>query len=244
MTSPDLLERALGKALSSDAAPRPGDADLLARLIDGAVVAPPPPAPAIAKVPFILGGAGAAIVAAAMALWPAPAISSAPPVVPPAVTAVTQAPAPVVDDIPSVSVESLPATPSSAPTVIREPGATELFARANDARRRSQDTAAIADYQALQRRFPNSPEARASLVALGRLLLDQRHDDQGALEQFDRYLQTGGALEEEALIGRALALEHLGRRSEEERAWHAVLDRYPDSIYAGEARSRLASLGR
>ncbi len=243
MTEQDLIERGLVGALLPDAAPQPGDADVLDRIIDGALDAPLAPPPAK---PMLATAAGGAIIAGAFALLAlraaAPVEAPSPPVVsaPPAVSA----PAPAVDDVPTVSVESLPAAvPAPTTTAPRALSATELFARANDERRKARDGEAIDDYRALQSRYPNSPEARASCVALGRLLLDKKGDYAGALAQFDRYLASSGTLREEALIGRALALGHLGRSDDERRAWKLLLDDYPDSIYASQARARLDALG-
>jgi hypothetical protein len=99
-------------------------------------------------------------------------------------------------------------------------------------------------YRELQASFPGSQEELVSRVTLGRLLLDRVGDARGALVQFDSYLAnpTHGALREEALIGRALALGRLGRRSEEKSAWSALLADYASSAYAERARVRLEEL--
>ena len=48
---------------------------------------------------------------------------------------------------------------------------------------------------------------------------------------------------EEALAGRAAALEQLNRTADAIAAWKSLLERYPGSIYAARARARLAQLG-
>jgi outer membrane protein assembly factor BamD (BamD/ComL family) len=47
---------------------------------------------------------------------------------------------------------------------------------------------------------------------------------------------------EEALAGRATALEQLHRTSEAAAAWKTLLARYPSSIYGERARARLDQL--
>lgn len=119
-----------------------------------------------------------------------------------------------------------------------------LFAEANRLRGEGRAVEAATKYRELQARFPSSREARISHVLLGRWLLDHGHDPAGALEQFGRYLRehADGPLREQALSGRATALEQLGNRSEERAAWEALLREYPDSIHAERARVRLAEL--
>jgi hypothetical protein len=77
------------------------------------------------------------------------------------------------------------------------------------------------------------------------LLLDRRGDTAGALAQFDAYLRSSSsdrALAEEARLGRALVFQRQGRQEEERRAWHELLERHPDSLYASRARERLRAL--
>jgi len=139
----------------------------------------------------------------------------------------------------------------AAPTVeddptpkLAEASAAELFARANRARRNGDANDAARIYRDLQASFPGSAEELASRVTFGRLLLDRLGDAHEALAQFDSYLAnpTHGGLREEALIGRALSLGQLGRRSEEKSAWSALLASYPASAYVKRARTRLEEL--
>ncbi len=135
-----------------------------------------------------------------------------------------------------------PSTNATLPSL--EPTAAQLFAQANEARRRGDDTSAVRQYGALQQRFPRAPEASLSHVALARLYLDRLGDPARALAEFDRYLAGGraGALDEETLVGRTLALERLGRATEEKEAWQKLLAVFPNSLSAARARARLLEL--
>jgi hypothetical protein len=129
--------------------------------------------------------------------------------------------------------------------------AAELFAHANQARRDAAPAEVIGLYRRLQLQFAASREAAVSHVALGRWLLDRMHDPAAALAQFDAYLHQAryDTLQEEALVGRAMALQQLGRAradsataTEERRAWEALLAAYPRSTFAARARARLEAL--
>jgi len=243
MIERDPIEQALADALRPARAPAPGDAELLRRLVDHAVLAPPPVAPLVRAGWLAGGGAGAAAVAAVLVV----ALHRAPPPPPVRVAAVPVATAAAPEPRVIAPVVELPAPSATVapPPRVAQPSAAELFARANAARRAGRDAQAVADYHALQRAFPSSPEAVSSHMSLGRLLLDDRSDPAGALAEFDRYLArgAGSALREEALIGRALALGQLGRAEDERRAWKALLSEYPHSMYADQARDRVAALG-
>jgi hypothetical protein len=122
--------------------------------------------------------------------------------------------------------------------------ASELFGRANVAQRDGAAAEAARLYTELERSFPGSPEELVARVLVGRLLLDRLDDARSALAQFDSYLANPDhdALGEEALIGRALALERLARHVEERSAWEVLLSAYPRSSYAEPARTRLDEL--
>jgi tetratricopeptide (TPR) repeat protein len=133
--------------------------------------------------------------------------------------------------------ESLPPLGSASPS-----GAAALFAAANQARRRGAHAEALRLYRELQRHHPSSPEAKLSHATMGKLMLDEG-DSRAARDAIDRYLENkGGSLSEEALIGRALALQKLGRDAEERAAWQALLRAHPSSLHVPRARARLAEL--
>jgi len=130
------------------------------------------------------------------------------------------------------------------PALVETGSASELFSRANQARREGKAKEAVRLYRTLQERFAGSGEELVSRVALGRLLLDRLGDSRGALVQFNSYLASpgNGALREEAMVGRALALGRIGRSAEERAAWRALLDAWPKSTHAKRAQARLAEL--
>jgi TolA-binding protein len=121
--------------------------------------------------------------------------------------------------------------------------ASSLFSSANRARRAGEDARAIELYRRLQRKFPTSAEAGVSLATLGALLL-ARNEASAALASYDEYLARGArVLDAEALVGRALSLQRLGRHQEEAAAWRLVLQRFPTTVYANQATARLSQLG-
>lgn len=136
---------------------------------------------------------------------------------------------------PTVTVEK---PVSSAPVVVVENSQT-LFDKESDARRSGDYERAIALHSDLVTRFPDSKEAQVSRVTIARMLLD-RGDASSALVGFDAYLKHGGGeLSEEARLGRATALERLGRKEEARAAWQALLDAHPDGPYAAQAKARI-----
>jgi len=141
--------------------------------------------------------------------------------------------------------ESVPERAHPPPVALEPTSSSELFSRANQARRDGKVTEAARLYRALQERFSGTSEELVSRVTLGRLLLDRLGDSRGALVQFNSYLASpgGGALREEAMVGRALALGRMGRAAEERAAWQALLDAWPKSTHRKRAQARLAELG-
>ena len=135
----------------------------------------------------------------------------------------------------SSSINPPPVVAPAAPTT-----AAALFESANTARRMGDAATALSRYDALDRQFPGTQEARLAKATTAKLLLD-RGDAVGALSRFDAYLASGSPeLREEAMAGRATALERLGRGDDEARAWAALLATYPRTPYAAHANARAA----
>jgi TolA-binding protein len=168
----------------------------------------------------------AAALAAAPVASPS-AQASALPTTPPAANAPRVAPPPPVDRKTDVPDEEL--------------SSSQLFARANQARREGDIEAAISLYEQLGQKYPSSVEADDAKVLVGNLLLSQR-SPRAALRQFENYGAGGsGALTLEALWGQAQALRKLGSPDEKAILLELVRD-YPDSPYAEAARKRLGEL--
>jgi TolA-binding protein len=170
---------------------------------------------------------------------PAPVPAPAPPPLPDPVPPPAPAPDPVLAHAPVLT----PAPVLAPATVAPAADASDLFDHANQARHAGDRAGALQGYRALLSRYPSSPEAHPALAALGKLLLDGG-DAGGALRCFDDYLRAGGPLRQDVMADRALALQRLGRPSDEAAAWSALLESYPASVHAERARRRLAELGK
>lgn len=150
-------------------------------------------------------------------------------------------------EAPVMPASSPPKVPASAHAAAHPTTTAEaLFEHAEALRREGRAAAAIAIYRRLQATFPETAEAQLSFALAGQLLLRQGRPGD-ALAQFDRHLSWGrevgeGEVGEEALAGRATALEQLHRTSEAIAAWKTLLARYPRSVYAERARARLGQL--
>jgi TolA-binding protein len=257
----DALLKAASADLAGDGLPRAGDDALIARAIDGAIArANSGRAQGLGRrrrwdrrvlllvaAMLVATSAALALIERARGLRRIPEQTQSAEAMPgpsparplsPSAREVTKATEPSSAEVPTVSATH------PSPTPFLELTAQELFAQANETRRHGNAAAAARQYMALQRRFPRSPEASLSLVTLGRLYLDRLGDPTRALAQFDEYLAGGGPgdLGEEAMVGRALAFQQLGRTTEEKGAWRALLAAFPNSLSASRAIARLADL--
>lgn len=247
---------ALAPRFERELAPQPRDEGLDLRAFEAAMrrMQQSPPAArrrplpswfrwAAAAALLVVGVTGAAAVIGRR-IAPRPAIQSPVPAVqPPAARApirpveVAPAEAPPPPAEPPLAKVAPAAHASAQPAVT----AGALFERGEKLRREGRASAAIAIYRRLQATFPETPEARLSFAFAGQLLLGQKRPGD-ALAQFDRHLKAGGEVGEEALAGRATALEELRRTADAIAAWKSLLARYPGSVYAGRARARLDDL--
>jgi TolA-binding protein len=136
----------------------------------------------------------------------------------------------------------LPAVPAPAAAPV-EPTAASLFADANAVRRGGDIRKAVALYQSLRQRFPESSQAMLSAISVGDLLLGEG-DAAGAVAAYASYLRSSpkGALTEEALFGRARGLRMLGRNAEERQTWQELVRRFPRSAYQPIGSRRLREL--
>jgi TolA-binding protein len=151
-----------------------------------------------------------------------------------------QAPVPRTPE-PGSSAPSAPTTPNHArPEPMQAASAAELLSAAGNARRRGDTKQATQLLESLQTRFPNSAEAKASDIALGKLKL-QSGAARSALTYFERYLKRSpsGTLAPEAMWGRAQALSAVGNQAEAQRSLSELVKRYPNSPYASSAKAKL-----
>jgi len=146
-------------------------------------------------------------------------------------------------------VAAFPSPPTSASPLRvdaaapRVDPAAALFADANRARRDGNADRAVALYRSLQSRYPSSSESDLSRALLAQLLLE-RGSPEAALAGFDRYLADAApVLSAEAMVGRARALEQLGKPTQAAAAWRDVERRFSGSVHARLAATRLAALG-
>lgn len=140
-------------------------------------------------------------------------------------------------EFPPVAGET-PETPEAAASE-----AAHLFAEASRARRDGNTGRAVTLYRQLEHDYPSSPESQVSVALLAKLMLD-RGDPEAAAADYDRYLHEGSpVLGAEALVGRARALEQLGKLDAAAAAWREVQQRFPGTVHARLAATRLAALG-
>lgn len=178
--------------------------------------------------------ASAATVATVAPQSPSPSPSPAPP---PVVEPLEEPKATPVPPEPAPPLAHASALPSEA-----RASAEDLLRRAQAYLGAGQTAQAVEAYRELVARYPASAEARAALVSLGRLALDQGRASE-ALDHLERYLQRPGPLSEEARYWRIEALRRLGRSSVEAAAIEEFLSRHPDSVHAPRLRARAEALG-
>jgi len=141
----------------------------------------------------------------------------------------------------SLQAELTDSSPTRALRV--RPSAASLFEQASALRDRNRVDEAIAVFRKLQQLFPSTRESRISFAVAGRMLLDRGRPAQ-ALAQFDQHLAHGGEAPEVALTGKATALGQMGRLSAERETWQRLLDSYPGTVYASQAKERLSEMHR
>lgn len=112
------------------------------------------------------------------------------------------------------------------------PSADELLALARSQRASRNFAAAAQSYERLIQAHPNSAKVRATLVSLAQLYQGPLDDPAKALDYFDRYLERGGPLAEDAHYGKIRALRSLGRSAAAATEVEAFLAAYPDSPHA------------
>lgn len=142
----------------------------------------------------------------------------------------------------AAAVQVASAAPAAELAPTPSESAATLFEAASEARRRGDYAQALTLHRRLQTQFASSREAHASQATVGRLLLD-RGDATGALASFDAYQKHGsGFFDEPVMVGRATALERLGRSDDAREAWRALVASFPDTPWRSHAEARLATM--
>ena len=154
--------------------------------------------------------------------------------------AIEVAPTPVIE--PPEPITAPQRMPKAGAGIDPADDAATQFHDANEARRNGELKHAQRLYGRLIEQHPSSDEAGFARVSLGRLLL-AAGDARAAEREFRSYLAGGGGqLSEEALVGQAQSFGRLKRANEEQKAWQRLLASYPSSVYAAQAKQRLAVL--
>lgn len=120
--------------------------------------------------------------------------------------------------------------------------AAELLREAQDLRAAKHWAAAARTFRRLLEDHPRSPEASAATISLANIEARHLGRPSAALALFEHYLEGGGPLAPEAAWGRISALETLGREAEVVSALEDFLARHPESMRAGAAEAKLATL--
>jgi tetratricopeptide (TPR) repeat protein len=99
-------------------------------------------------------------------------------------------------------------------------------------------------YEELIAKYPQSLEAKTSLISLGGIHLEHLGKPAKALSYFDKYLTRSktGTLAQEAAYGRAKALGALGRRTEEAAALEKFLNDFPGAVQTKMIEDRLQEI--
>jgi hypothetical protein len=155
---------------------------------------------------------------------------------------VEDAPVPTPTETPAPRViASAPSHGTGAP-----PGElSDLLAHANDLRAARRWRDAMLMYERVASTRPSSAEAYAARVAAADLRLEQLGDPAGALRLY-RAARTAkggdGRLDEQVRWGIARSTRALGDARAEGNALEDYLSRYPDGLFAPDARQRLSVL--
>lgn len=150
------------------------------------------------------------------------------------------------DDPPAPAQGAVSKTADTDRKTSSSPTLTDLLEKARGCRKSKDWKCAAKAYQLIRTEYAERPEAVTVLVPLAQIELAHLEQADGALAHFDLYLQKRpeGNLAQEALLGKARALQALGRTTEEVAALELFLDLYPASVQASSVQSRLDVLGQ
>jgi hypothetical protein len=168
-----------------------------------------------------------------------------PPAIAPAVTATTEATAPIVSapEIAPAPTETEPAP--SATVAPKEIPSADLLRRANDQRKKHQWKDAETTYESVIARSPHGEDGYTATVAAASLRLEHMNDPKTALRLYRVALsdRPNGSLSEEAHWGVAECQRALKDHQGEIDALHAFVAAHPDGVMRQTADQRLTELG-
>jgi TolA-binding protein len=155
------------------------------------------------------------------------------------------------DDEPAAEAEPELIEPERAPPPARTAGArrtapqpeesaSELFQRANLARRAGQMREAAEGYAALLAHHPDDPRAGLSAFELGRIRMDALEDAAGAITALEQSLRgsASASFHEDALARIVVASDALGRSEACRAARARYLERYPNGVHVHALQAR------
>lgn len=138
------------------------------------------------------------------------------------------------------ALEAAPPEDSGRPSHLRHGAAHNspnlLLAKAQSLRARGQYKSCAQLYRRLWSEFPDSEEAKVSMISLGELELVRTSNPAAALDAFNAYLRLGGPLDREARFGKIRALRALDRRVEAGAETARFIRDYPSSMQAATLR--------
>ena len=125
-----------------------------------------------------------------------------------------------------------------------EADAETALSLATQARSTGYEGEAVERYRMVIERFASTRAAGAAQVALGRLLYTELAQPGAALPLFEAYLARRGAREltEEAMYHRGMCLIALHRDADASASFGQLLELFPSSMYAAQARAQLSRL--
>lgn len=150
----------------------------------------------------------------------------------------------VMVDLTQIEAEKSNAAATSSPDVAkRRPTAAALLDEAEALQDARQWPEAAEALERLMKTYPKARAALISRITLGNLQLDRLGNPAAALKSFDKYLASKDPmLRKEALLGKASALEKLGRREEEIETLEHLVAEYPTGMQTRRAEQRLSRL--
>lgn len=121
---------------------------------------------------------------------------------------------------------------------------SDLLKAGRQARMEKKWKEAAAAYRILISDYPKSADSKTALVTLAQIELRKLHSPKAALVHFNTYLTAPGALEQEALYGKAKAYRQMNKMSNELKTLNQLIVKYPTGPISQAANLRIAELSQ